>query len=149
MAAPPDLINDPPSLICRYKDRTQDPISFSLPSSCSSPFSFAARHARPPRRERSRANVYFGLGASKREKGRPPPLDLPPSLSLSFLLPSFFLSSRCCSSKRHDLCSPLVSLFVCRSLAPPLFLDPSRRFITPRTPRGEPRHSTNCAPKLF
>lgn len=40
MAAPPDLINDPPSLICRYKDRRQAPISFSfsllfLPSSCS------------------------------------------------------------------------------------------------------------------
>lgn len=38
MAAPPDLINDPPSLICRYKDRRQAPISFSfsllfLPSS--------------------------------------------------------------------------------------------------------------------
>lgn len=30
MAAPPDLINDPPSLICRYKDRRQAPISFSF-----------------------------------------------------------------------------------------------------------------------
>lgn len=100
MAAPPDLINDPPSLICRYKDRSQDPISFSL-SSC-----FLLRHQRERERERWRANVYFGLGASKREKGRPLYLARPPSFSLSVVL----------------LFRPSLSLF----------LDPFyRRFITP------------------
>lgn len=90
MAAPPDLINDPPSLICRYKDRKTCALArassllsiafvfFLLSSSCSIFSDVCAvtngtkgRERKSDSEREKETNVYFGLaGAKKREKER-------------------------------------------------------------------------------
>ena len=117
MAAPPDLINDPPSLICRYKDR-------SLKTRSLFPFPPPPRSSPSPRRghqgERDREQTFISVleRANARKGGLRPPL---PSLSLS---PSFFLSVVVRQSATTCALSSVV-------VVPPLFLDPFRRFITP------------------
>lgn len=131
MAAPPDLINDPPSLICRYKDR-------SLKTRSLFPFPPPPRSSPSPRRghqgERDREQTFISVleRANARKGGLRPPL---PSLSLSLLL-----SFRCCSSKRHDLCS----LF-CRGSPRRCF---STLFAVLLHPRGEPPFDKLCAKTL-
>lgn len=82
MAAPPDLINDPPSLICRYKDRRQGPDLF-LRSPSVSVARAVAKPCKGDRRseqeDRGVEATFISVRESKREKERP---GLLPSLLL-------------------------------------------------------------------
>ena len=132
MAAPPDLINDPPSLICRYKDRTgKTPILFPFlrlpvqpPRTATKPSSHQATKSHQARRrseqEGQGATFISVLERANARKGGPPPPALLPSLLLLF----------------ESAQGPAALL--------PSLSTPFCRFITARGPG-----STNCATDSF